>query len=427
MLGQAALGLVRMMARAGSSSPASRPTGAAGSPRRSSATPRSRRSSASTPTTRRVELERTEFVRVGTQHALLRRIVQAAEIDTVVDTRLVVDSTATSARVAHENNVIGTMNILAACGGPGLAGAQGRLQVLARTTTAASRTTRRSSPRTCSGRTRRARRSSATSSRPRRRSHDFAERNPRRHRHRAALRQRPRARPAHRAHAPALAAGRARDPRLRPALPVHPRGRHRRLPRARRAQRPARASTTRAGDGVLVLSEVAEPARQAARADPAAVGHGLAAAALRRARAPRSRRRCSASCASGAALDNRRLKATGYALRYTTREAVQAFAEHLRLRAAPARRATRPTATSARSRSSCAAARPCASGREPRWAQEAEAARRSLDGLDAAALIALLPSLPRPRARSAGPPRSRKCATSSGLGGHWSSLARSRP
>src|SRR5919206_759388 len=64
------------------------------------------------------ELDRTEFVRVGTQHALLRRIVEAAEIDTVVDSRLVVDSTTTSARKAHENNVIGTMNILAACSGP---------------------------------------------------------------------------------------------------------------------------------------------------------------------------------------------------------------------------------------------------------------------------------------------------------------------
>jgi UDP-glucose 4-epimerase len=64
------------------------------------------------------ELERTEFVRVGTQHALLRRIVEAAEIDTVVDSRLVVDSTTTSSRLAHENNVIGTMNILAACSGP---------------------------------------------------------------------------------------------------------------------------------------------------------------------------------------------------------------------------------------------------------------------------------------------------------------------
>ena len=63
-------------------------------------------------------LERTEFVRVGTQHALLRRIVHAAEIDTVIDTRLVVDSKIVPARVAHEMNVLGTMNILAACGGP---------------------------------------------------------------------------------------------------------------------------------------------------------------------------------------------------------------------------------------------------------------------------------------------------------------------
>jgi UDP-glucose 4-epimerase len=65
-----------------------------------------------------LELERTEFVRVGTQHALLRRIVQAAEIDTVIDTRLVVDSIQASPREAHESNVIGTMNVLAACGGP---------------------------------------------------------------------------------------------------------------------------------------------------------------------------------------------------------------------------------------------------------------------------------------------------------------------
>ena len=66
----------------------------------------------------KLELERAEYVRVGTEHALLRRIVQAAEIDTVVDTRMVVDSTTTSSRSAHENNVIGTMNILAACSGP---------------------------------------------------------------------------------------------------------------------------------------------------------------------------------------------------------------------------------------------------------------------------------------------------------------------
>src|SRR5215216_6155177 len=67
----------------------------------------------------KVELERTEYVKVGAQHALLRRVVEAAEIDTVVDTRLVVDSTTTTSAKAHDNNIIGTMNILAACSGAG--------------------------------------------------------------------------------------------------------------------------------------------------------------------------------------------------------------------------------------------------------------------------------------------------------------------
>jgi UDP-glucose 4-epimerase len=66
----------------------------------------------------RRELERTEFVKVSNQHSLIQRIVRAAEIDTVIDTRLVVNSVAVSPRDAHENNVIGTMNILAACSGP---------------------------------------------------------------------------------------------------------------------------------------------------------------------------------------------------------------------------------------------------------------------------------------------------------------------
>jgi len=66
----------------------------------------------------KVELDRTEFVQVADHHTLIRRIVQGAEIDTVVDTRLVTDSSLTTPRKAHENNVIGTMNILAACSGP---------------------------------------------------------------------------------------------------------------------------------------------------------------------------------------------------------------------------------------------------------------------------------------------------------------------
>src|SRR5439155_17092349 len=55
---------------------------------------------------------------VGNQHSLIQRIVLAAEIDTVIDTRLAVDAIATSRSDAHENNVIGTLNILAACAGP---------------------------------------------------------------------------------------------------------------------------------------------------------------------------------------------------------------------------------------------------------------------------------------------------------------------
>ena len=66
----------------------------------------------------RRELERTEFVKVSNQHSLIQRIVRAAEIDTVIDTRLVVNSLGMAPRAAHENNVIGTMNILAACSGP---------------------------------------------------------------------------------------------------------------------------------------------------------------------------------------------------------------------------------------------------------------------------------------------------------------------
>jgi UDP-glucose 4-epimerase len=64
------------------------------------------------------ELQRTEYVQVSNQHRLLERIVDAAGIDTVIDARLVVDSASARPREAHENNVIGTMNILAACSGP---------------------------------------------------------------------------------------------------------------------------------------------------------------------------------------------------------------------------------------------------------------------------------------------------------------------
>lgn len=62
----------------------------------------------------RVELERTEFVRVKEDYDALRRIVEVAGIDTVLHTDVIVDSTRESGRAIHEQNVIGTMNLLAA-------------------------------------------------------------------------------------------------------------------------------------------------------------------------------------------------------------------------------------------------------------------------------------------------------------------------
>ena len=61
------------------------------------------------------ELERTEFVRVGPEHTAIERIIRAARIDTVVDTRMTLDPARIGKTAAHENNVIGTLNLLAAC------------------------------------------------------------------------------------------------------------------------------------------------------------------------------------------------------------------------------------------------------------------------------------------------------------------------
>ena len=61
-------------------------------------------------------LERTEFVRADQSYSILSRIVRATQVDTVLHTFLVVDSTHMSARAQHEINVIGTMNLLAAAG-----------------------------------------------------------------------------------------------------------------------------------------------------------------------------------------------------------------------------------------------------------------------------------------------------------------------
>jgi UDP-glucose 4-epimerase len=67
----------------------------------------------------RRELQRTEFVRVDVRPPLIRRILSAADIDTVIDTRLITDPLAVPVARAREVNLTATEGILEACGGPG--------------------------------------------------------------------------------------------------------------------------------------------------------------------------------------------------------------------------------------------------------------------------------------------------------------------
>ena len=69
----------------------------------------------------RVPLRRTEFVHADASYAILRRVVRATQVDTVLHTHLEVDSTRVSGRRLHEVNVIGTMNLLAAATAEGSA------------------------------------------------------------------------------------------------------------------------------------------------------------------------------------------------------------------------------------------------------------------------------------------------------------------
>jgi UDP-glucose 4-epimerase len=64
----------------------------------------------------KVELQRTEFVRADQNYSILARIVKATQVDTILHTFLVVDSSRMSGAKMHETNVIGTMNLLAAAG-----------------------------------------------------------------------------------------------------------------------------------------------------------------------------------------------------------------------------------------------------------------------------------------------------------------------
>ena len=136
------------------------------------------------------------------------------------------------------------MNVLAACGGRGLAGAQGRLQVLGALLRLRARRPRllhrgHGPPAPAADADR-----DATSSRPSapsRRSPTATATSP----SPCCASPTGSARTCDTSHTALLvAAGGPGDPRLRPALPVHPRGRHRRRAGARDPARAARASTT---------------------------------------------------------------------------------------------------------------------------------------------------------------------------------------
>ena len=66
-----------------------------------------------------LQLQRAEFVRSDQAYSILSRIVKATQVDTVMHTFVVTNSTQASSRALHETNVIGTMNLLAACGQSG--------------------------------------------------------------------------------------------------------------------------------------------------------------------------------------------------------------------------------------------------------------------------------------------------------------------
>ena len=63
-----------------------------------------------------VALGRTEFVHADTRHSVIAKLVRELKLDTVVHAAVIVN-TGGSARSLHESNVIGTMNVIAACSG----------------------------------------------------------------------------------------------------------------------------------------------------------------------------------------------------------------------------------------------------------------------------------------------------------------------
>jgi UDP-glucose 4-epimerase len=278
----------------------------------------------------KVELHRTEFVNVHDSHSLIRRIVEAAEIDTVVDTRLVVDSIVTSPRLAHENNVTGTTNVLAACGGEG-----NPVRKLVFKSSAGYYGSEQDDPAFFTEEMERPHPPQTPIERDIVEAEGavraFADRHP--HvtvtvlRFASALGPALRTSLSHLFGLPAIPAILGFDPRLQF---IHEDDIAGCLEQAVRHDLPGVYNG--GGDGVLVLSEVAGLLAKPLVPLLPPVGTGLAASILRRA-GVRLSPETLGLLRYGRAVDNRRLKATGYRYRYTSREAVIKLREHQRLAA----------------------------------------------------------------------------------------------
>jgi UDP-glucose 4-epimerase len=63
------------------------------------------------------ELARTEVIHADLRHRLIGKLIRGLGIDTVIHAGLIVDTRHGGGRAMHEHNVIGTMNLMAACSG----------------------------------------------------------------------------------------------------------------------------------------------------------------------------------------------------------------------------------------------------------------------------------------------------------------------
>ena len=278
----------------------------------------------------RVQLERTEFVRADSSYSILARIVRATEIDTILHTHLIVDSTSSSGRALHEINVIGTMNLLAAAGAPGspvrkvvlkssslVYGANYRDPNVFR-----EEMTRTRAPRT--GVERSLLEVEAFL-------RDFADDNPHVTRDAAAVCERARQQHRDPVRAGVEESRRAGDPRLRPPRSVRPR---------RRRRRRVMYATTNdvpgvfnvAGDGNLPWSEVcAIVGRRRVPLPP--VLTALAAEPMRIAGVWDLPPEALMLLRYGRTIDNTRYKRAGFRYEHTSAGTVEAFAQGLRLAA----------------------------------------------------------------------------------------------